>query len=50
MTSTSRRAGERLRPGDAAPDARVMSASGEVALASLWADGPVVLTFLRHFG
>ena len=45
MTTTPR-----LRPGDPAPDADVLGPDGTVRLASLWADRPVVLTFLRHFG
>ena len=41
----------RLQPGDLAPDAEMIDAQGKaVALSSLWADGPVLLTFLRHFG
>jgi hypothetical protein len=37
--------------GDPAPDAEVMSASGEsVRLSSRWADGPTALVFLRHYG
>jgi peroxiredoxin len=42
---------ERLAPGDAAPDYKVLDASGgAVALADFWRKGPVVLAFLRHFG
>jgi hypothetical protein len=40
----------RLRPGDAAPVLDVQDPDGPVSLALVWADGPVVLTFLRHFG
>jgi peroxiredoxin len=41
----------RLQPGDPAPEAEVIDAQGQaVALSSLWARGPVLLTFLRHFG
>lgn len=40
-----------LAIGDAAPDAAVFDASGRsVALSETWRRGPVVLTFLRHFG
>jgi hypothetical protein len=40
----------RLRPGDVAPVLDVQGLDGPVSLASTWADGPVILTFLRHFG
>ena len=40
----------RLRPGDLAPSPHVLGLDGPVTLAATWADGPVVLTFLRHFG
>lgn len=41
----------RLAVGDAAPDISVFDASGRsVSLAEAWSRGPVVLTFLRHFG
>jgi peroxiredoxin len=41
----------RLHAGDLAPDAVVADAQGApVHLASLWAEGPVLLAFLRHFG
>ena len=40
----------RLRPGEAAPDATVLTPAGQISLASLWADRPIVLSFLRHFG
>lgn len=41
----------RLAVGDAAPDVEVLNASGRsVSLADLWRRGPLVLTFLRHFG
>lgn len=40
-----------LKPGDLAPDYTLPDANGvETALASLWADRPLVLSFLRHFG
>jgi peroxiredoxin len=49
------RSGEGLRArlaiGDAAPDVAVFDVSGRnVALSEMWRRGPVVLTFLRHFG
>ncbi len=40
----------RLRPGDPAPAAEALGVDGTVQLAVMWSDGPVVLTFLRHFG
>ena len=41
----------RLKTGESAPNLPVMNADGEtIELASLWADKPVVLSFLRHFG
>jgi hypothetical protein len=42
---------KKLKPGDAAPNGVALDADGqEVALADYWAEGPVLLTFLRHFG
>lgn len=41
----------RLAAGERAPDLTISDAAGEaVTLSSLWADRPVVLSFLRHFG
>jgi hypothetical protein len=41
----------KLRPGGAAPGGVALDATGqEVSLSAFWADGPVLLTFLRHFG
>ncbi len=43
--------GKRLKTGDVAPSLNVVNADGEtIALSSLWADKPVVLAFLHHFG
>lgn len=40
-----------LKVGDAAPNGTGLSQTGEpVELENLWADGPTLLTFLRHFG
>lgn len=40
-----------LKLGDHAPDFTLPDAHGvETSLASLWADRPLVLSFLRHFG
>jgi peroxiredoxin len=37
--------------GDGAPDVEVLDPQGRaVRLSSLWADRPVVLAFLRHYG
>ena len=42
---------QRLTVGEAAPDDWLLDKEGEpVSLAAQWAQGPVVLTFLRHFG
>ena len=44
-------AAERLRPGQLAPNAVVLDVDGHpVAFESLWANGPVLLAILRHFG
>ena len=41
----------RLQPGDIAPDYTLKTSQGDtVSLRDLWAEGPTVLTFLRHFG
>lgn len=41
----------RLQPGDKAPNVPVLNADGQtVNLADTWQEGPVLLTFLRHFG
>lgn len=41
----------RLNVGDPAPQGACLNVDGQpVELNSLWADGPVFLTFLRHFG
>lgn len=41
----------RLAIGDTAPDVAVLDVHGQnVALSEMWRRGPVVLTFLRHFG
>lgn len=41
----------KLQPGDAAPDGMAWAADGrELSLATCWVGGPVLLTFLRHFG
>ncbi len=43
--------GGKLKPGDLAPNLKVVNGDGEtIELSSLWADNPVVLAFLRHFG
>lgn len=41
----------RLQPGDQAPDGICLDINGQAQdLSEVWADGPVLLTFLRHFG
>ena len=41
----------RLNVGEAAPDYALLDDAGNpVSLSELWANGPTVLTFLRHFG
>ena len=43
--------GNKLKTGELAPNIQVVNADGEtIDLSSLWADTPVVLSFLRHFG
>ncbi len=42
---------KRLKPGDLAPDAAVLDLDGNtIQLKQLWQTGPVLLSFLRHFG
>lgn len=42
---------KKLEPGDHAPEGVALNVDGqEVSLGEYWADGPVLLTFLRHFG
>jgi peroxiredoxin len=37
--------------GDPAPDVTVLDTQGKpVTLSEYWRDGPILLTFLRHFG
>lgn len=41
----------RLTPGDRAPDLTLLDVNGQpITLSDHWANGPTVLTFLRHFG
>jgi peroxiredoxin len=41
----------KLKVSEAAPDLQVVNADGEtINLSSVWANKPIVLTFLRHFG
>jgi len=40
-----------LKIGDKAPNVAVYDVNArQVSLAELWRDGPILLTFLRHFG
>lgn len=42
---------QQLNPGQPAPDGVALDDQGQaVDLASLWPNGPTLLTFLRHFG
>jgi peroxiredoxin len=37
--------------GERAPDVTVLDANGQaITLSQAWSSGPVLLTFLRHFG
>ncbi len=47
---TTGRTMDRLRVGDDVPSPEVLGRDGPVALSATWAEGRVVLTFLRHFG
>ena len=41
----------RLKPGDLAPDWKVLDPEGQpVSLADAWQGGSALLVFLRHFG
>ena len=40
-----------LKPGDPPPAIKLVDTGGnQAALEALWAGGPTLLTFLRHFG
>lgn len=39
-----------LRVGDPFPDLALESLEGQVRLSDRWADGPLVVVFMRHFG
>lgn len=42
---------EQLKPGDLAPTVMVLDSQGQpFELKTAWQDGPVLLSFLRHFG
>ena len=42
---------KKLAPGDPAPDGLCLNKDGQTArLSDFWGDGPILLTFLRHFG
>jgi hypothetical protein len=42
---------KKLQPGAPAPPGQVVDIHGQrVMLEALWASGPTLLTFLRHFG
>jgi len=40
----------RLEVGDPAPDVTITGPGGMIQLSALWAEAPLVLAFLRHFG
>ena len=40
----------RLEPGDRFPALRVQTAGGQARLDERWRDGPLVVSFMRHFG
>jgi hypothetical protein len=41
----------KLEAGDPAPEGLCLDKGGQpVSLSAFWADGPILLTFLRHFG
>jgi peroxiredoxin len=41
----------RLQPGDQAPDVSLVGITGQPAtLSEYWKNGPVLISFLRHFG
>ncbi|HEX2621523.1 MAG TPA: hypothetical protein VHL11_15300 [Phototrophicaceae bacterium] len=43
--------GNQLAIGSVSPDALLLTEEGqETGLATRWANGPTLLTFLRHFG
>ena len=42
---------KKLSPGDAAPDGVCQNIDGlPVSVSTIWEKGPLLLTFLRHFG
>ncbi len=45
-----RPAARRLQQGEPAPSPEVFTPDGPRPLSAFWHDGPIVLTFLRHFG
>lgn len=51
MSDSTKRNSNTATVGVAAPDATVYSETGEqVKLSTLWASGPTLLVFVRHFG
>jgi hypothetical protein len=42
---------KQLKPGDPAPAGLCVAVDGEqTSLEQFWSEGPILLTFLRHFG
>jgi hypothetical protein len=39
-----------LKVGDSFPDVRLESRQGEIALSDRWREGPLIVSFARHFG
>lgn len=51
MTKLKYTSADSLRVGSVAPSLTLLDAAGAPAvLSELWAAGPLLLTFLRHFG
>ena len=51
MATTRKPSHVHLRPGQPAPEVMVFNTRGELQpLSAAWSAGPVLLTFLRHFG
>jgi peroxiredoxin len=45
------RKNQTLRAGDTAPDFEMIDGQGQTLhLSDTWRDGPVLLSFIRHFG
>ncbi len=50
-TTSKRPANPNFKVGEAVPEATFLDESGQkVNLSELWASGPVLLAFVRHYG